>query len=195
MLRYYSIPLLLVLGLIFLACGDKTPKKQPEVRTESMDTTSRNRIKPNEGPIPVPDVESKELFHQAKTKHLTQKTTSSQEQPNSSVPLKSPKNEPSFPNPSLDTWTKRYQKDPAWQALYQSSVVAFLNSAQRNLDQFPQRKTNRSVLVSSYREKMSETFYKSPEFVEYARKTFENSGEFSEFLQRNKEQITEDSTF
>jgi LAS superfamily LD-carboxypeptidase LdcB len=95
-----------------------------------------------------------------------------------------------FNNPSLDKWSSTYLNDPQWRAQYSESVAYYLASVQRNLDQNPQRKTDKSTIVSNYREKMSQTFYRSPEFVEFARSQFEKSDELSDFIVRNAGQIT-----
>lgn len=95
-----------------------------------------------------------------------------------------------FNNPSLDKWSSTYLNDPQWRAQYSESVAYYLASVQRNLDQNPQRKTDKSTIVSNYREKMSQTFYRSPEFVEFARSQFEKSNELSDFIVRNAGQIT-----
>lgn len=101
----------------------------------------------------------------------------------------------SFKNPALDQWANTYLNDPQWQEQYSASVTYYLNSVQRNLDQNPQRKTDKSTIVSTYREKMSQTFYRSPEFVEFARSQFEKSKELSDFIVRNSGQITADLGF
>jgi hypothetical protein len=95
-----------------------------------------------------------------------------------------------FNNPGLEKWSNTYLNDPQWQEQYSASVVYYLASVQRNLDQNPQRKTDKSTIVSNYREKMSITFYRSPEFVEFARSQFEKSSELSAFLVQNAGQIT-----
>jgi hypothetical protein len=97
-----------------------------------------------------------------------------------------------FNNPGLDKWSSTYLNDPQWQEQYSASVSYYLSSVQRNLDQNPERKTDKSTIVSNYREKMSQTFYRSPEFVEFARSQFEKSLELSAFLVRNGGQITVD---
>jgi len=100
-----------------------------------------------------------------------------------------------FNNPALDKWSSSYFNDPQWRDQYSASVTYYLTSVQRNLDQNPQRKTDKSTIVSNYREKMSQTFYRSPEFVEFARSQFEKSDELSDFIVRNAAQITADSGF
>lgn len=100
-----------------------------------------------------------------------------------------------FNNPNLEQWSNTYLNDPQWQEQYSASVTYYLNSVQRNLDQNPQRKTDKSTIVSNYREKMSQTFYRSPEFVEFARSQFEKSKELSDFIVRNSGQITADLGF
>jgi len=100
-----------------------------------------------------------------------------------------------FNNQALEKWSSTYLNDPQWQEQYSASVAYYLASVQRNLDRNPQRKTDKSTIVSNYREKMSQTFYRSPEFVEFARSQFEKSNELSDFIVRNAGQITAYSGF
>ena len=95
-------------------------------------------------------------------------------------------------NPSMSKWEESFKADPTWEDLYSNSVTYFLQSVEKNLIANPGRSTTRAAIVREYGEKMSTTFYKTPEFSEYAKQKFENSSTFQKFISQHADQITKD---
>jgi hypothetical protein len=97
-----------------------------------------------------------------------------------------------YVNPSMPKWEESFKADPNWEDLYTNSVTYFLQSVEKNLIANPERSTTKESIIREYKEKMSVTFYKTPEFAEYAKDKFEKSKELHEFLVLHSQQITGD---
>ena len=97
-----------------------------------------------------------------------------------------------YVNPSMPKWEESFKADPTWEDLYSNSVTYFLQSVEKNLNANPERSTTKETIIREYKEKMSVTFYKTPEFAEYAKDKFEKSVALQEFLVLHAQQITRD---
>jgi len=187
------IPVILLTVPVFTnSCIENDTKPEPRIMPKT-EHTAKSKKKPPENP-------DRSLLPEENPSAPKRSLAAKQQQKRPRVEVKTQNNVPDYPenkdldfkNPALDKWANAYLNDPQWQEQYLTSIAYYLSSVQRNLDQNPERKTDKSTIVSNYREKMSQTFYRSPEFVEFARNQFEKSPELATFLSRNAGQITVD---
>ena len=92
----------------------------------------------------------------------------------------------------MPNWEASFKTDPKWEELYSQSITYYLQSVEKNLNANPGRTTTQETLVREYKEKMSVTFYKTPEFAEYAKQKFEKSEALQAFTTQHAQQITKD---
>lgn len=108
------------------------------------------------------------------------------------TPSVEPQPKDNYVNPSMPKWEASFKTDPKWEELYSQSITYYLQSVEKNLNANPGRTTTQETLVREYKEKMSVTFYKTPEFAEYAKQKFEKSEALQAFTTQHAQQITKD---